>query len=264
MSPPASQPNRRHALLALGAGALTGLPTSAAETGGLAAFSAAPPGATQVPGWRHQTLPKVARHNQFDIVSAPGNDPGNDPDIESRGASVLRVESKASASSWLTPLDHDAASAPWLHWRWRVSRALTGSDLRSQAGDDYAARLYVLFALPPERLSLGDRLRIQAARLLAGAEVPAAALCYVWGRAQPAGSAGWNPYTNRVRMRVLDSGDTHTNHWRQHVRHLPTDWAEAFGGEMPRVSGIALSADTDNTGEQVTTWFGDVRLAGAA
>ena len=101
------------------------------------------------------------------------------------------------------------------------------------------------------------------ARLLAGADVPTAALCYVWGRAQPAGSSGWNPYTDRVRMVVVDSGDTQAGQWRSHRRDLRSDWAEAFGGALPRISGLALSADTDNTGEQVEAWFADPRFEAA-
>lgn len=211
-------------------------------------FSDAALGTAVPAGWRHQTLPKVPRANQFEIVAE-------------QGVNVLQVRSQASASSWLCPLVASPAAPLWLHWRWKVSRPVAGSDLRVKAGDDYAARLYVLFDLPLERLSLGDRLRLQAARVLSGAEVPAAALCYVWGQAQPAGSSGWNPYTDRVRMIVLDSGAALAQQWRSHARPIGQDWAEAFGGEMPPISGLAVSADTDNTGEQAEAWFGDLRWA---
>jgi hypothetical protein len=241
-------PNRRQLIAGL---ALCGPAwADSAAPGQVPPLSAGQPGPDLPPGWRHQTLPKVARVNQFTLV--------NDGDQR-----VLHIRSQMSASSWAAPLDVDAAQLPMLHWRWKVSRALPGSDLRRREADDYAARLYVLFALPAERLSLADRLRIQAARLLAGADVPTAALCYVWGRAQPAGSSGWNPYTDRVRMVVVDSGDTQAGQWRSHRRDLRSDWAEAFGGALPRISGLALSADTDNTGEQVEAWFADPRFEAA-
>ena len=133
--------------------------------------------------------------------------------------------------------------------------------MRTRQGDDYAARLYVLFDLAPERLSLADRLRIQAARLLSSAQIPAAAICYVWGHAQVVASSAWNPYTDRVRMIVVDSGNEHALRWRSVSRNVRTDWAEAFGGEVPRIRGIALGSDTDNTLDRVDTWFGDVRFA---
>lgn len=203
------------------------------------------------PGWTHQRLPKVERANTFAIV-------------QEGPRRVLQVRSKQSASSWVHPLNLDAGQRPWLHWQWKVSQALAGSDFGSKGGDDFAARLYVFFDLPPERLSLGDRLKLAAARALSGNDLPAAALCYVWGNAQPVGASGWNPYTDRVRMVVVDSQSAQADHWRSHARDLRRDWADAFGGAMPRVGGVAVGADTDNTGDQVTAWFGDLRLEAQA
>lgn len=243
----AGGPNRRSVVF----GALVAplvRPSSALSSVRIARFSTAAPGAAEVPGWQHQPLPKVERSNTFRIV-------------EDSGDRVLRVRSAASASSWVAPLSGSDPAAPVLQWRWKVSRAVAGSDLRSKQGDDYAARLYVLFDLPLDRLAFGDRLRLQAARALSGADLPAAAICYVWGTAQAPGSTGWNPYTDRLRMVVVDSGDTHAMQWRGGRRDLRADWdAAAFGGTMPRIAAIAVGADTDNTGEAVDAFFGDVSL----
>jgi hypothetical protein len=155
-------------------------------------FSAALPGSRLPPGWSLRTLPSVERPNRFDLVA-------------DEGGTVLRVISDRSASSLTVALRVDPAATPLLNWRWRVSQAVAGSDLRRKAGDDYAARVYVLFDLPLHRLGIGDRMGIAAARLLHGAELPAAALCYVWGTGQSVGESGWNPYTDRLRMIVVDS-----------------------------------------------------------
>lgn len=245
--PPSPLLRRRDALLAAAALALP-LHRIHAQSDGLPRFSTAPPGEGPPPGWRHETLPKVERANAYAIEPVDG-------------AAVLRIASSASASSLVAPATGALAAHGMLRWRWKVSRALAGSDLRTKAGDDYAARLYVLFDLPADRLSLGDRLRLQAARALSGREIPAAALCYVWGTAQPAGTTGWNPYTDRVRMVVLDSGDAQAGQWRAHARTLRDDWAEAFPGPMPPVQAIAVGADTDNTGDNVVAWFGNVSLS---
>lgn len=235
--------DRRQAIACLGLGAV-GAWAQAALPSQVPPLSAGALGAGVAPGWRHQPLPKVEHVNRYAIVS-------------NEGQRVLQISSSSSASPWVAPLDIDPARRPWLHWRWRVSHSLVGSDLRRRSGDDYAARLYVFFDLPTERLSLSDRLRIHASRLLSGADVPAAALCYVWGHAQAVGSSGWNPYTDRVRMVVVDSGDTAAMQWRAHARDVSRDWIEAFGGPVPRISGLAVSADTDDTGESVQAWFGD-------
>lgn len=238
-------PDRRK-VLALLAGACAG-PASPADDPAVPPFSVTG-GST---GWRHQPLPKVERANEFAVVA-------------DEGRPVLHVRSASSASSWVAPAAADAQRLPFLRWRWKVSRSLAGSDLRSKQGDDYAARLYVFFDQPLERLSLGDRLRIQASRALSGVEVPAAALCYVWGGAQPAGATAWNPYTDRVRMIVVDSGDARARQWRAVSRDLRRDWQGAFGGPLPMISGVAVGADTDNTGDTVQAWFADLEFSRSA
>ena len=258
--------NRRQtlALLALGSSAAaTTTPLHAQSDGAAPApqpadasqpippFSRAALGDAVPPGWTHQRLPKVERANNFSIV-------------QDAARRVLQVQSAQSSSSWVHQLNADAGQRPWLHWQWKVSQALAGSDFQRKGGDDFAARLYVFFDLPNDRLSLGDRLKLGAARALSGADVPAAALCYVWGSAQPVGASGWNPYTDRVRMVVVDSQNAQANRWRSHARDLRRDWADAFGGAMPRVSGVAVGADTDNTGDEVQAWFGDLRLEAQA
>lgn len=165
-------------------------------------FSMARPGAGIPPGWVHETLPKVERPNEYEIV----------PD---QGTSMLRVRSSASASSLVTPVRIGAAVAVSLQWRWKVSRPLAGSDLRLKARDYYAARVYVLFDLPAERLSLADRVRIQAPRTL------------------PAGSTGRNPLVNRLRMVVVESGSEQAMRRRSAERDLRRDWQEAFPSAMP-------------------------------
>ena len=230
------------ALLALAAAAAAQAPPDT-----LSAFSQAAPQATLPPPWRHQPLPKVERENRFDLVADAGN-------------TVLRVRSEAAASTLLHPLDVDPARTPLLAWRWKVSNAVAGSDFTRKAGDDYAGRVYVLFDYPSARLPLADRLNIALARGLYGAELPTAAIAYVWGTAQAVGATGPNPYTDRVHMVVVESGAARTGQWVQVERDVAADFRAAFGEPVPRIVGLAVSADTDNTGERVTAWFGDVQF----
>lgn len=213
-------------------------------------FSSLPAGPALPAGWLHQTLPGVENPNHFEIAS-------------DNGQSVLRIVSQRSASTLTFPVPIDVADAPRLSWRWKVSRAIDGSDFSQKSGDDYAARVYVLFDLPSDRLSLGDRLKISTAKLLHGADIPAAALCYVWGNKQTAGETGWNPYTDRLRMIVVESGNQHAGAWQNVSRDVAADFVAAFGGPVPPIAGVAVSADTDNTGESVETLIGDIRLEAA-
>ena len=190
-------------------------------------------------------LPKVERSNRFALV-------------DDGGRQVLRCCPDKSASSYAAVVSVDLARTPVLRWRWKVSRALDGSDITRKGGDDFAARLYVLFDLPLDKLSLTDRLKIQAARVLSGGDVPAAALCYVWGMAQPVGFTGWNAYTDRLRMIVVESGARHAGVWRSESRDVSQDFRAAFNLDVPPVAGVAVGADTDNTGDSVEARFADL------
>ena len=70
-----------------------------------------------------------------------------------------------------------------------------------------------------------------------------------------------NPYTDRVRMIVVESGSARAGRWLAYERDIAADYRAAFGQEAPPVSGIAIMTDTDNTGESLRAWYGDVALS---
>ena len=216
-----------------------------------AAFSSVRPGPAIPAPWALNLLPNVDNATRFDLVS------------DENHVTVLRAVSVAAAATLTHKLHADASANPWLSWRWKVSRMLDSANLEHQEGDDYAARIYVLFDYPVEKLSLADRVKISLGQSLYGQELPAAALCYVWDNHHPTGLDAWSAYSNRVRMIVVESGPQHAGHWRMEQRDVAADFRAAFGEEAPPIVGIALAADTDNTGENVTAWFGDVGFLGA-
>ncbi len=208
-----------------------------------ARFSAARPGEPLPGGWTVKHLPKVERATAYALV-------------DDAGVTVLRATSDAAAASVATMLDPASPQRRVLAWRWKVSRVIQGADLATKAGDDFAARVYVLFG--DEALTGFERLQLGIARMIYGRELPAFALCYVWDNSHPVGTSVWNAYTDRVRMIVMESGAEHAGEWVRESRDVVDDFQAAFGRAAPPVAGVALAADTDNTGEAVVTHFGDV------
>ncbi len=208
-------------------------------------FSSLPAGQALPSRFRIVPIPKVAV-NKFSLVADDGK-------------TVLRVDSDNSAGSVaLPPVASQHLGSPILEWRWKVSRVLEKADMDHKLGDDFAGRVYVFFDVPIESLSFVDRSKIRLARMVAGADVPTAALCYVWDNKHRIGHTAWSPYTNRVREIVLRSGPAHLNEWMLESRDVAADFREAFGFDAPAVTGVAVGNDTDNTDDKVTTWFGDV------
>lgn len=174
------------------------------------------------------------------------------------GRTVLRARADASASGIYREARLDPATHPVLEWSWKVTRLVEKGDIATKEGDDFAARIYVSFDLDTALLGAGDRMRIGLARMAYGPRVPVAALCYVWDKRAPVGTMAPNAYTDRVRMIVADSGTAKLAQWVRHERDVAADFRSAFGMAPPAVNAVIISTDTDNTGEAVEAFYGDV------
>lgn len=238
--------NRRCFLAASG---LALLPLGAAAQQPVAAmrFSVLRPGTALPPEYQVFTFRGKKRHTEYALVA-------------DEGRTALRARADAAASGIVRRLRVDPRALPVLAWSWKVTRLLEKSDIAKRAGDDFPARLYVNFNLDGGTLPLGERAELALARLLYGADVPAAVLCYVWDTRAPAESIAPSPFTGRVRIVVAESGPARLGRWLAFERNVAQDYKRAFGAEPPAISGVVLLTDTDNTGERAETFYGDVEF----
>ncbi len=213
-----------------------------------ARFSSATLGSAPPAGWSVQPIPKVVRQTRFDLV-------------DDGGTTVLRARAESAAASLRHALSIDPRVDGQLQWRWKTERVLDKADLTTKAGDDYAARLYVFFDRQPAQMSFGERIAFKLGRARYGDQIPSAALCYVWDNKQPIGTVRDNAYTGFVKMIVVTSGKAHQGEWVSVHRDVGADYRRAFGAATPRITGIAVVADTDNTGESTISYFGDIRFS---
>lgn len=234
---------RRRAFLA--AAAALALPARAQEPVHAMRFSALRPGAALPEDYRSYAFAGQERRTQYTLV-------------EDRGTTVLRARADASTAGIIRDVRVDPAARPILAWRWKATALPEKGDLRTKAGDDYAARLYVVFDLRLAELPFGERLGVTLARIVYGEDVPAAALCYVWATRAPEGTVAPNAYTGRVQMVVVQSGTANLGRWVAHERDVAADYRQAFGDAPPAVKGLVVSTDSDNTGEAAEAFYGDV------
>jgi hypothetical protein len=225
-----------------------GEPVSLAETVEVGAFSRLAPGDRLPEGW--------------ELVRPNRDAPPTRFRLEADGETVvLRADADRSMAGLSRQLRVDLGRLPYLCWRWKIAAPLVKADLRTRQGDDYAARLYVLFDYDIDHLPLGDRLKLGALRGLSGIDVPAAALNYVWDNRFSIDTVAPNAYTDRAMMWVLRSGAGDAGRWMMEVRNLRDDFRRAFGEDAPAAIAVVVASDTDNTGEKATAWFGDIRFA---
>ncbi|HEY7867858.1 MAG TPA: DUF3047 domain-containing protein [Methylomirabilota bacterium] len=199
------------------------------------------------PGWEALTFPRVARHTRYTVVL----------DGERW---VLRAESEAAASALYRPLDLDPKVHRVLSWRWRVDGVLSRADPSRKDGDDYPARVYVAFQYESATASLWERSRFAFYRLLYGRYPPGVALNYVWESRLPAGTVLDNAYTARAKIIVVRSGTEQAGHWVVERRDIYEDFRRIVGREPPRIAGIALMTDTDDTGEHAVAYYDAITL----
>lgn len=160
------------------------------------------------------------------------------------------------------PLRVDLKATPVLCWQWRVDAPVAAGDMRKKAGDDYAARVYVAFDMPKEALSAGTRFKLGLARRLFGAEVPDAAVTYVWDNRNPVGTARKSAYTNRAQLIVAETGAARAGTWVRERHDVAADFAVAFDGAPGEVMQVAVASDTDNTGSSARAGFADLHFVG--
>jgi hypothetical protein len=175
------------------------------------------------------------------------------------GVQAVEVQSQRAMSLLARPVTVDLAATPVLCWRWRVDAPLTSADMAVRQGDDYAARVYVSLAIPRAEQGMALRAQLAMARAIWGAEVPDAALNYVWDNRQPVGTVRPNAYTERAMMIVQRSGAADAGRWVWERRDVAAD-ARTHFGPAATVVQLAITADTDNTGESARAGFADLHF----
>jgi hypothetical protein len=196
-------------------------------------------------GWKPLTFKKIDRHTTYTFVKD-----GNEV--------VVRAVAESSASGLVREIKIDPKEYPIIQWRWKVMNILKNGDVSRKDGDDYPARIYITFEYDPSKLGFFEKAKYEAIRLLYGQYPPIGAINYIWESKVPRGTMIPNPYTDRVIMIVVESGESKLNQWVSEERNIHEDYKKAFGQEPPMISGVAIMTDTDNTGEIATAYYGDI------
>jgi hypothetical protein len=96
--------------------------------------------------------------------------------------------------------------------------------------------------------------------LITGREAPYATLMYIWENKAAVGTVVPNTRTGRIQSVVVESGAVGVGQWRRYSRNIVDDYRKAFNEDPGRLIGIGVLTDTDNTGETVEAWYGDIQL----
>jgi len=177
------------------------------------------------PGWEEKSF---SGHTRYAVVAE-------------EGGHCLRAESSAAASGLIYRIEFEPAEFPILRWRWKIDGTLPRGNGLTKAGDDYAARVYVIF---PHWLFFRTR-----------------SLNYIWANRLPEGQVLPNSYTGNAVMIAVESGSGKAGEWIREERNLVEDFRLAFGEDPPKAGAIAVMTDTDNTRGEARACYDDIVIS---
>jgi hypothetical protein len=118
---------------------------------------------------------------------------------EELGITVLEGSANAAAGVLIYRLDGDARVNSILRFKWKAGNLIVSSDPRTKGGDDYVARIYVTFAVDPERASVKERAENAIVNAIHGETPPHTTLSYVFAHKAALGAIITSPFTQRVK-----------------------------------------------------------------
>ncbi len=161
--------------------------------------------------------------------------------VQEDGRTVLKAHAKGAASGLTKKLKFSPQTYRYLKWNWKVAGTIAQGNEKTKQGDDYAARVYVVF---PGRFFWQMR-----------------ALNYIWANKLPKGEFVPNAFTSNAMLLAVESGPSKAGQWVTEQRDILADFRRVFGEDPPEAGAIAIMTDTDNTGAEATAWYGDISLS---
>jgi hypothetical protein len=152
----------------------------------------------------------------------------------------LKATAEGTASGLFYKIKYDPQQQPILTWKWKIDNIVENGDARTKVGDDYAARIYVVF---PSIFFWQTK-----------------ALNYVWANQLPKGEAIPNSYTANAMMVAVESGPANTGKWIEYRRNIYEDYKRYFGSAPGKVGAIAVMTDTDTTGSKASACYGPIYI----
>lgn len=197
--------------------------------------------------WEPMVIHRNKKNTQYTLVA-------------DQGKHVLHARAVSASSGLMQKVNIDPLQRSQISWRWRISGLIESADNHDRALEDAPARIVLAFDGNKELLPFTDQIMFETARIVTGREFPYAMLMYIWGRRAPVDTLIPNAHSKRIKMIVASSGEEGVGEWKTFSRNIAADYERAFGEKPGKLISVGVLTDTDNTGETVDAWYGDIRL----
>ena len=162
----------------------------------------------------------------------------------------IRAESDGSAAVIYKIAEFDPREYPYIAWKWKAENILEKGNAYTKKGNDFTVSLGVIFNYDPQRASFTKKIKHSFIKLFYGVYPPDYVILYVWGNGvhEKKGDVISSPYSETVKIFVLENGGSHLYKWKIEERNILEDFKKAFGTyPQQRVGGIGIHTDSDNT-----------------
>jgi hypothetical protein len=177
--------------------------------------------------------------------------------VEVDGSAALEADAQEGGSGLSRKVRIDPRRHSVLEWRWRVP-ADRDARLETSSGASPLARLSLAFHGDANKLDFDDRSRLRLAMMLTANGLPYASLLYVWMLDVPVETVLRSPYTDRVRMIVVESGAQRVGQWVSVRRNVLEDYRRAFGEQAGDIVAVGLMTDPGDDGSRRRGFYGDI------
>ncbi|WP_078743698.1 DUF3047 domain-containing protein [Oceanospirillum multiglobuliferum] len=162
--------------------------------------------------------------------------------VEHEGQLALYAKSNSAASGLFYEADIDLNQTPYLSWRWKVTQLPNLTNEQTRAGDDFGARVYIIF---------NDGWTFLSTKVIS----------YVWSGQTPVGQHWPNPFVGKSAMMVSMREGALEQGWHEEKRNLKADIQQFFGKEIDRIKAIAIMTDADNSNSSAEAFYGTIKFS---
>jgi hypothetical protein len=164
------------------------------------------------------------------------------------GKGIIKAESLGSRSSLFKAVGEKEKSLPFLSWEWKVSNVVRSAIETRKDRFDAAGRVMIVFG------------KEAGFRMIKGGEPPGLKIEYIWSSRLRRGHVFDHPGEKNCKIFVLESGEGKAGQWVYEKRNIHKDFKTVFGTEPEGVLAIGIETDTDQSNENVTTYYSEPTL----
>ncbi len=174
-------------------------------------------------------------------------------------AGSLVVAGQNSVSVLYRHANISPSATPILRWKWRVDDGPPKTDIFRKGNDDKAISLIVAFAYDSPNASVGESMKRVFVEAIAGSDAPGRLVDLAWGGISHAGAVAESPYygySGRIVAMQPEGGAG----WIEEAIDIAALYRQQWGAEPPKITHVAVSSDSDDTGKPVDARITDIRF----